>query len=632
MEKRIVLIVSLVAALLPQFLSAQDGIGNIRTESEVGRIYQLKPSLNWKPQSQPFTAHEKATGGGDPNPMPTIGNQAIDKAAATNAFIVNVGTNFEGNHLTGGTPSDNSLAISNNGLIVSVDNYSIAYFKENGDTITQFGLPLNKFYSDSTMDRDPFDPRVIFDSYDDRFILVSMFHSNDYKRSKLLLSFSKPLVADTVEWVHYQINCDSVFTAADERMFYFDYPNISVTKSQLIITSRIARRDTIAGTNALRTNVIFQIDKSKGYNALPVLGQKTWRKVENTENVSNINIVPAMDALQGLSSDTVVYLVGNYGDISTTFFWFELRGGPSSQTAQITPHGTFTSFYYSSPSYASQQGGLGRDRISVLDCDVQYALLQNNKMHFVFTRSNNGWGELVYANIDIGTNTFFSSTFDRVADQENLLRASIACFGADSTDENYLIGFLRTGPNQFPEICAMNYDSLGWGIVPTSVKTGHGILDLRSDLVAPWDSMERWGDYTCIQRRYSDPLKRCWMVGAHSFGLTANHFGRLSGVNAWIAELGDSLPALAATSPTAIESFILYPNPANASRIVTVEFPKMEVGQVKVIDAMGIVRHSAIVSGRLFVLATNELASGMYFVQVEIKGKNYETQKLVIRN
>lgn len=115
---------------------------------------------------------------------------------------VNIGRNFEGNNLTNGTPPDNSLAISNDGKIVSVDNYSIAYFKETGDTIVKFSLPWDNFYSgDSTLAYGKiFDPKVDYDRYKNRFFLVSMFHSNDYSDSRILISFSKPLNNDSIEW------------------------------------------------------------------------------------------------------------------------------------------------------------------------------------------------------------------------------------------------------------------------------------------------------------------------------------------------------------------------------------------------------------------------------------------------
>lgn len=637
MGKRDILIVLLLATLFQDRLTAQNGKFAVQTEHGSGKAYPLKQAvLPWTPSPVANILREKATGGYDPSPLPPFANQgnveSSEKSASTNSFIVNVGRNFEGNHLTGGTPSDNTMAISNNGIIVSVDNYSIGYFKENGDTIAQFGLPLTTLYNDTTLDRGLFDPRVIYDSYEDRFILVSLFYSFSHIDARMIVSFSKPLVADTVEWTHYNIDCDSVFTAGEEAMYWFDYPNIAVSKSQFIVASVVTDYDSNANSNTEVSNVILQIDKSSGYNAAPSLTYDKWKNTQNADGRKNIVLVPANSALQLESYDTTIYLVSNYGDNSSKFFWFELVGAVGSPTSQITGHSNFPAFFYQVPSYASQLGGFGRDRIAVMDCDIQYCLLQNNKLHFVFTRSNTDWAELVYANIDITTNTFTHSEFDGVANSENFLRPSIACYGVDSTDENYLIGFLRTGPNQFPEICAVNYDSTGWSIVATSVKMGHGILDLRSDLVAPWDSMERLGDYTCIQRRYNDPFRRCWMVGAHSFGLTANHFGILSGVNAWIAELGDSLPALGSPVQVLVGQFQIFPNPANQTDFITVGLPSQERGRIEVSNSLGQQMREFSFSGESAQLDLTGLKGGMYFVTVFVNGKSYETKKLIVRD
>jgi hypothetical protein len=624
------ILLSLNAAGQGVLLPSQRDRVTVRTEHEIGNAYRLKQSvLPITSSPNTFTVHEKDNQSIDPHPWTLENDKGYLKTPSTNAFIVNVGRNFEGNHLTGGTPSDNTLAISNDGIIVSVDNYSIAYFHENGDTITHFGLPLSNFYNDSTMDQLPFDPRVLYDSYENRFILVSLFHSINYTQSRLLLSFSKPLTADTVEWYHYQYNCDSAFTSGGEGMYWFDYPNISLTKSQFLVAMAVRNHDSIAGTNPNATNLFLQLDKGAGYAGSPNVATAAWKGIENTEGEKRINLVPSMDALQSMSSDSICYLVSNYRNADTKFFWFEVEGAIGSPTASLTAHATFPAFFYSTPSYASQLGGNGGDRISVLDCDIQYCLLQNNKLHFVFTRSNNGWAELVYASINIATNAFFASTFDRVADNENLLLPSIACYGVDSTDENYLIAFLRTGPNQFPEICAINYDSSGWAIVPTSVKNGFGILDLRQDLVAPWDSLERWGDYTCIQRRYSDPYRRCWMVGAHAFGLGANHFGIVSGVNAWIAELGDTAVA-ASPELQSIRNFEVFPNPIGSNENMGLIFPTFTKGVVHISDLNGRIVLSAPVFGESGEISMSQLPSGTYFVTIIDNRLNYAHKRIVV--
>jgi hypothetical protein len=471
-----------------------------RTDFQTGHAWSLKQSVNAVPalgnegevqDLKFFRARQQSSMFTDAEPP----SQApISKSTTSSGYLVNVGRNFIGNHLSAATPSDNSLAISNDGLIVSADNFSVAYFKENGDTIVQFGLPLLRFYNDSTFNRKPFDPRVIYDSYENRFILVCLYHSVDFTDSRILLSFSKPLVADTVEWNHYQLHCDSIFTGVEEGMYWFDFPSIAVSKSQLILTVGVAEYDSVAGNSPIRSNAIFQFEKSSGFQGANPPSYHVWKEVANSEGKKDIAIVPAVDALQSIVYDTVCYLISNNSTGDDKFFWFELKGAANSPTATLNSYICNPRFSYTTPPYASQFGGQGRDRIRIVDCDIQYCLYQNGKLHFVFTRSDNGWAEIVYAQVWVSNGNFSASTLSGRMTSENHLCPSIASTAKDSTEESFLIGFLRTGPNLFPEICAVHFDSSGWSSSVTTVKNSTAWLDLREDLVAPWDSLERLYD------------------------------------------------------------------------------------------------------------------------------------------
>ncbi|MFN8396483.1 MAG: T9SS type A sorting domain-containing protein [Bacteroidia bacterium] len=513
------------------------------------------------------------------------------------------------------------------GMIVAMDNESVGYFKENGDTIAKFGLTYPRFYADTTMDRTPYDPRVIYDRYANRFIAYNSYRSQDYKDSRVLVSFSKPLVGDTVEWYTYQVHCDSIYQGQEERMYWFDFPSIAVSESQLIVSVTIARRDTVSNTNTVTTNVVMQFLKADGYAGLPTVRRRLWKDVTNTDGVKDLEIAAAIDALQSPGYDTTVYLLSNYDGNSTKFFWYELLGGPLNPNAQLVCHETATSFYYSAPAYASQLGGNGGDRIAINGCDVQACLYQNGKLHFVMIRSDNGWAQLVHGRIDLQSNGFQASTWGGNGTGYNCLHPSIASVGVDTVEESFLIGFLRTGPNMLPEVCVIGHDSI-WSGTATVVKAGQGLIDLRMDVQSPWDSLERWGDYTAIQRRYGDPNRRCWMVGAYPFGAVPNHFGMVDGVNGWIAEVGDSLAVLGVGVQASLGSVTVYPNPVHRGERLRVLLPCKESARMCVSDAQGRLCMTAKVQDGCGELQFT--ANGIYFVKVESKRYVYETQRIVV--
>ena len=59
-------------------------------------------------------------------------------SATTLAPFINTGRSFIGNELSGGTPADNDIAISNGGVIVSVDNFTIETRLEDGTILMQY--------------------------------------------------------------------------------------------------------------------------------------------------------------------------------------------------------------------------------------------------------------------------------------------------------------------------------------------------------------------------------------------------------------------------------------------------------------------------------------------------------------
>jgi hypothetical protein len=120
------------------------------------------------------------------------------------------------------------------------------------------------------------------------------------------------------------------------------------------------------------------------------------------------------------------------------------------------------------------------------------------------------------------------------------------------------------------------------------------------------------------------------MVGAHAFGLTANHFGTLSGVNAWIAELGDSLPGLDIQSQAEIQNFQLFPSPTGGDDVVSIQLPKLAKGFVRISDAFGKQVHSMPFSSNLIEISLPSIPAGMYFVSLVTHGEKYETKKLVV--
>lgn len=636
--KKKFLIISIFSILTNVLLSQQINDSTyVNKNWSYGKCYKMpdnKPD-NWKPSK----SNNQETHYCLPTENDTITEQAeqtiyspcIEDCENLKAGItVQIGRNFEGNHMRY-TPQDNEIAVSNNGLIVNADNGSITYFKENGDSIAKFALEWNTFFNDTILNKGfVFDPRVIYDSYNDRFILVVLYHSYDYKDARIILSFSDSLVADTITWKHYYIHCDSIFNGIDEELYWFDYPNLALNKDEVFVTCNVFNRDTTANSSQYISTVLFQLSKQDGYQNNATIQRKVWKNVLNADGDPAKTLVPLSDGLQLNSYQNKLYLVSNNSINSSRIFWYELTGNINDTTAQIISHFVLSPSYYSVASYASQMGGNAGDRIRIFDCRIQHGYYQNGKLHFVFHRSDNGWMEVVYDRITISNGSIVENTWGGNGTNNNYLFPSIANFGVNSTDENSMISFQRTGPNNYIQIGVVNYNN-GWSPQTTIVKEGVGILD-RITYGGTSATYERLGDYTDIQRRYNQ--QSCWLTASYPYdstGLVHNHFGINKGVNTWIAEVGDV--GVGITEISKGNNFNIYPNPTNGQQIhikgKNID-SDLEISLTE-ISGKTILRQSFFSNDNITLNIPVHL-SGMYFLTIKSKTGNYETHKIIINN
>jgi len=559
----------------------------------------------------------------------TIYQNCIEDCGNLKAGInVQIGNNFEGNHMKD-NPQDNEIAVSNNGIVVNADNATIAYFKENGDTIVKFGLKWEDFYDNVTIASGKvFDPRVTYDSYQNRFILINIFRSYDYTDSRILVSFSDSLITDSITWNHYYIHCDSVFNSIDEELFWFDYPNLAINKDEAFVTCNVYNRDNLSNESLYQSTVLFQLDKQDGYQNNTEVQRKNWKNILNADGDDANTLVPLSDGLQLDSYNDKLYLVSNNSVNSSRLFWYELTGDINDNTAQLNSHFVLSPSYYSIASYASQMGGNAGDRIRLFDCRIQHGYYQNGVLHFVFHRSDNGWMEVVYDRITISNGTIVENTWGGDGTNNNYIFPSIANFGLDSTNENSMISFQRTGPNNYIQIGVVNYDN-GWSPQTTVVKEGVSILD-RISYLGTFKTYERLGDYTDIQRRYNS--HSCWLTGSYTYGDSINnHFNKHMGANTWIAEIGDIGVGILENDKQS--NFVIYPNPTNGTQIhIKGKEINTNIG-VTLTDISGkIILINSFDTSSNIVLEIPKHLSGMYFIQIKTKSKNYETFKIIINN
>ena len=163
----------------------------------------------------------------------------------------------------GGTPNDNHIAVGNDGKIVSVMNTVIRVHNDTGKIIKAF--TLDYFANNPNIKKDPiptmnrtYDPRVMYDPFKDRYIVVFMHGTTD-KNSFIIVGFST--TNDPAKpWNVYKIPGTPI-----QDSVWSDYPIVSQTKEDMFFTVNLLHNGS-SWEEGFVEAVIWQLNKEDGFN------------------------------------------------------------------------------------------------------------------------------------------------------------------------------------------------------------------------------------------------------------------------------------------------------------------------------------------------------------------------------
>lgn len=585
-----------------------------------------KPS-NWKPNpiKKQFEHNLPQSKMVYENENPVL-SRAVGPPPPT-ALTVFKGKNFEANNMNTDSPPDNFVAISNSGKIISVDNYAINEYNQNG--LVSLGYSTwDFFFTDTALIGSFFDPKVVYDSYSDRFILIVLYHNTNFSDSRVLLAFSNAISTGYITWNFYQLTLPPLdYINTSNVKFWFDYPNIAINKNELFITSNVFKNTISTSTSTSHKTIVFEIEKFAGYLNTTTLPIKIFPNFLDNEGNPAFALYPLSEGYQDNSYLDKMYFVNNKTITPYKTFWYNLTGNISNSTVQkytLTP-----SISLSSAPYANQLGSAIGDRIRISDNKIRGGYYKNGKIHYVFERSDQGWSEIAYGKINTALNptTITPSTYGGFEFQKNYMYPSIACMSADG--EKSIVTYALTEPTIYNQIWAVDNQLSNWGS-PILIKNGLGLLSLvtyNSLATDPTKTYERIGDYTSIQRKYN--TETAWLVGSYPFGSVPNINNTVNGLNAWISEV--SLQPI--TPSNRFSKFVLFPNP-NTNNFINISIDKELIGEyceMIIKDFTG----NQVFKKQLYISENTNtelptLEKGIYFVSINSKTISYESQKLFI--
>jgi len=516
-----------------------------------------------------------------------------------------LGKNFEANWSVDGTPPDNHIAISNNSNIVSVNNDGVEYYNENGDNL--YFDYWSDFFNDNTLTSIIYDPRVIYDSGSDRFVMV-VLHGFTPETSKILVCFSKTNNPMNGWWV-YQITGNPL-----NNNCWIDFPALGVSNNEIYITGNLF--DT---NDFFNQSIIYQIPKAAGYSGTSV-SYITWSELSKSPYEAS-SLVPVSFGHQGNYGPGIFLISSESAGDNRIRLWDitnDVSNNPSLNNY------TVNTTAYTFAANAEQKGT--SELLDNGDCRIQSAFYLNGIIHYVFHSDiGDAWNGINYNRLTINNLTNQSSTLGQKG-VSDFSYPSVASFSTSSSDKSVIIGFLRSSSAFFPEVRVVNCDdNMEWSNT-VLVKAGETFIDFTTD------TDERWGDYTGIARKHNSTIQRAWLAGSYGANITSQNINNTFKTR--IAEVFSSTTT--SVNENQIQNKIsVYPNPSY--NLINIEFSllKAEKITIKILDQSGkVVKLLYEDIGRpgvnKLVFNKGALSKGVYYINIRSEKQIIKNEKMVI--
>ena len=514
-----------------------------------------------------------------------------------------IGTNFEANWSIEGTPPDNTLAISNGGYIITANNDGVEYYTSSGSFLYFDYWP--DFFNDNSLTASIFDPKVIYDSGSDRFVLV-VLHGSNANNSKVLVCFSKTNNPQDGWWI-YALTGNPL-----NNNCWLDYPGLGVSNNEIYITGNLFQG------NSFNQAVLYQIPKAPGY-AGNSLDWQYWSDLSN-DPYDAFTLVPASYGYEG-NYGPGIYLVSNESSGANAIrFWDltdDMSGAPELNTYLIS-----TTEY--SPAADALQSG-SNDQLDNGDCRIQNAFYLNGIVHYVFHSDiGEGWNGINYNRLNTGSFTNQSATLGLQGSFDYAYPAVVP-FSTSQNDKSVMIAFLRSSQDIYPQVRVVNCDNnLQWS-PSTLVKEGETFVNFLND-------EERWGDYTGIARRHNSSGGRIWLAGCYGADITTQ--GVDNTWKTWVAEVYAGA-TVGLADQTTVRDFSVFPNPTYDMVNILFTTDLRELTTITLYDVEGriikvLYKDTPRIGENRLTFNKGALAAGSYLVSISTSTKILKNETIVI--
>ena len=466
---------------------------------------------------------------------------------------LNIEYGFEGNLYNNKVPNDNTLAISDEGLMIAGINSSYIVYDKSNDTISK-RTTLNSmtFSFTNLLFLKKYDPKFIYDPNEDRFIMVFLVGNNPVN-NHICVAFSS--TNDPLDdWNVYMLVGDALDTN-----HWTDYPAISITDDDLFITGNLLLHN-VSWQEGFYQSLIWQIDKDQGYNGNDTLTFNLWSDIKD-DSIYVRNIHPIRGARELQSGDQYLLSNKNFSTESDTLYLIHIANSHASDSATISMSRiSLNDHYFLSPNGRQYNG----KELATNDSRVLGGIIDKEWIQYVQHSMDTSTGSCA-----IYHGTIYNYEKNPYV-ESNILSDSIIDFGypniastgINPNEPECVIGFDYTSPIDTNGLACIYMDN-NYNYSPMKkLNTGDRAIDRLSG------NIDRWGDYSGIQRKYNEPCK-VWLSGM---------YGKISTNGSWISSVSVSdtcrepLPHL--FLEPSFRDGSLFPNPA--VEMVNYDFTTLE--------------------------------------------------------
>lgn len=451
---------------------------------------------------------------------------------------------------SGGIPNDNTMAISNGGMLMASINSVVWAYDIEADSALFKPFNILSFgqFTNGEVTGHLFDPKLIYDEKADRFILVFL-KDNVPSTNKIIIAFSSS--NNPVDpWHVYELPGNPL-----NNNRWTDFPAITITEQELFITGNLIVPN-VSWQVGFDGSLIWQLDKSAGYNNDSILPNKLYSQV-SFNNKYTRNIHPVQNIKQ--DGDRQYFLSNRNFDLTNdTIFVMHIDGTLDDPNTVLT-----VDMGKTSPNYGVPPNGRQADT----DLNDPTKGLQTNDGRVLGAITNGDWIQFVSNSVNPATGfcSIYHGIVTNPATTEQTISGTliadpvldfgypnIAFAGNEDCDFETIIGFNYTSPTDFPGVGAVYFANDQTHSSLVKLKEGENYVDKHSD------SYERWGDYFGIQKRHNNPGE-VWIAGF--YGLANGSSGT------WINRLDspDSAKIISAPAITGDPIYCLGKLDINAS-------------------------------------------------------------------